>query len=251
MMEVVILFSVLISTNMVAVNSVGQMDVFSTNTMLSWLNKTGVHRSEYLVNGVDFGVSTTNCMGVHVSIVVRQSAHFPAKKELEQMKALHKKIMTNKDPKKFSELDHWRIPHLDLADNLVQRGKDEILQFGERIGQNFNYFFNKFYNSSNLVKFVSSSDHKAVRTSKFFHHGLADHVSKIPTFKNEINDSMIKFSEKCFNHERQMQDEGVFLKEYFDFLKRAEFRNIMDSLKRKLGLQINLTEGMYIEITII
>lgn len=246
-MEAVIVFSVFISTSMVAVNSVGQKDVFSTNTMLLWLNKTGVHRSDYLVNGVDFGVSTTNCMGIHVSMVVRQAAHFPARKELEQMKTLHKKIITSKDPKKFSELDHWRIPHLDLADTLVQRGKDEVLQFGEKIGQNFNHFFNKFYNSSNIVKILSSSDQKAVSTSKYFYHGLADHVSKIPAFKNEINDSMMKFSEKCFNHDRQLQEE-VFLKEYFDFLKRPEFRNITESLKRKLSLQIKLTEGMYIEI---
>lgn len=239
-MELVFIMFVLVTTYMDGTESVGRQDVFSTNTMLMWLNTEGLHRSNYLDYNFGFAMSTTSCKGINLNMVVRNAAHFPAREIIQEAKALQEKIVAAKDPAMFAELNNWRIPSLESAGTLMLTGMEEIYELGRRIGQGVRHGLNKFLDISKSVKFVSSSDSVAIDSSKYFYRGFVSHIDRLPTsFEPELNDTTMRFPESCYNREKQLQNKSAFLK---DFLREPEFTNITESLQLRLGIQMNFTE---------
>ncbi|XP_053393573.1 multiple inositol polyphosphate phosphatase 1-like [Mercenaria mercenaria] len=225
------------------VESVSRWNVFSTNTLLQWIDTTSVHASDNMDRNVHFGISRTACTPIHLNMVVRDAAHFPSIQKMKDIKTLHEKIVQSKDSKTFPELEKWKLEYdISMADKLSSKGIEEITQLGSRIGKSFKDVLHDFAQNLRSVMVVSSSNRKAINSSKYFEQGLLSQLSKLSRFENKINDSTAAFSRNCYNHEKQQhEDISKHVSQFHNFSKSPAFVKIIDSVRRKLGMQLHLS----------
>ncbi|XP_060551945.1 multiple inositol polyphosphate phosphatase 1-like, partial [Ruditapes philippinarum] len=221
------------------IECVGRWDVFSTNTLLQWVNSSLRHESDRIDNNINFGVSTTVCKSIHLSMVVKNGAHYPSETQMHRIKTLHEKIVKLKDPKKFVDLDNWKLRYdMNMAGELSSRGIEEITELGNRFGKMFTPVLKQ--DPKNEVEILSSDDQKSINSSKYFELGLSNQLINMNIHNREVNNTELNIAKHCYNFEKQQQDDSNSLKQFHLFSKTPEFMTIVNSVRRKLGMSSNL-----------
>jgi hypothetical protein len=99
-----------------------------------------------------------------------------------------------------------------------------------------------FENNGQYIKYVSSSKSRTKNSNDVFHRGLLTNIPTLAEYSNEVNDALMRSFDECDNYEESMESDDN-IEELIEFSKSLIFANITASLKEKLGISFNPSEG--------
>lgn len=222
--------------------NVGKWDVFNIKTPYIWAHHD-VSSDLLAEEGRSVVVDNETCMAVHVNMVVRHGAKSPSTYKLRKITNLYERLLPFKDGPKYHEISNWANPFTkETASMLVPMGHREQRNLGDRTAKRFHHLFT--HHGQN-VKFVSSSKTRAIDSSRYFYEGIKKSFDSMKFHKNDINNRVLRFYDRCRRRKDFRKDLGTnpWYYEILEFEKRPEFVKIQDSLKTRLGLNFSLSAG--------
>ena len=221
-----------------------KLDVFSTRTIYKWSNGDVVNMPVPENAKFSFANEGQVCEAKHVYLVVRHGARNPSASTVGNILEMIEKVVKNKDPNvaNFTWLDLWSSRYNDgNMGRLVQEGIDEQIDLGIRFGRRFKSLFQ----AGTRVKFVSSYQTRATNSSKYFYQGIsAETKNNFGGFKNEIDNKLTRFFDKCHNYITHVTGNAIHMAEFTKYKDTPEFRGVAKSIEKRLGLKANLTASM-------
>ena len=217
---------------------VGKWNVFSTKTSYPWATKS---QEPALNSGTHTGVNNKLCKAIHVSMVVRHGARFPSGGATEEITDLHEHLLHYSDSPQFKNISTWVSPYTEeMSGELAPAGEKEQHGLGRRAALKFEALFN---NGAEYMWFVSSSKDRARDSSANFYNGMKSVLSNTWRYKNELNNSIMRFYDGCENYDKQVDDNDTHFREFIRFDDTPQFVAIRKALEKKLKVDSNLDPG--------
>lgn len=224
--------------------NVGKWDVFNIKTPYIWAHHDMPY-NQLVDEGRNVVVDNQTCTAVHLNMVVRHGAKSPSTYKLRKITDLYEKLLPFKDGPKYHEISNWVNPFTkESASMLVPMGQREQRNLGDRTGKRFHNLFTHYGQN---VKFVSSSKTRAIDSSRFFYDGIRKSFDQMKFHKNDINNRVMRFYDRCRRRRDYWKDlnSNPWYYEILEFEKRPEFVQIREAMTARLGLNFTLSAGEF------
>ena len=223
------------------------LDVFGSKTAYDWAVDT-----QNLVTADDQDMSATfegkTCKAIYVNAIIRHGVRYPSDGDMEDMTKLQERIIDNKASNVFNFIDTWNNTYpLEDEKQLVETGRKEMSDIGERFARRFATLFRNYHNTKK-IQYVSSSKDRAIESAEKFYEGFTKVLTGQLTSSQvnyTVNNSLVRFYDDCNYYEEVIEDSPVVFKQFHDFMKTSIFTNMKTQIEERLGFQnITLETGL-------
>ena len=213
------------------------LDVFGSKTAYDWAVDTG---NLVTVDNQDMTETFEgkSCEAIYVNGVIRHGSRYPGDDDMEDMTKLQEKIIENKAANSYDFISAWNNTYPpDKEKELVETGRKEMKDIGQRFARRFATLFRNYLNSSK-IQFVTSRKHRTIESAEKFVEGLTEFlIGQKVQVNSTVNDTLVRFYEDCDYLDEAVEDSPTVFKEFNDFMKTVTFTEMKANLETRLGFQ--------------
>ncbi|MGH0115490.1 UNVERIFIED_CONTAM: hypothetical protein FKN15_024820 [Acipenser sinensis] len=204
----------------------------------------------YLLNDILFVNKTSlqlqqECTPVHISAVIRHGTRYPTAKNVKMMKDIHK-IATKTKRRGLGLVDdisHWDMWYNDTMDGqLVKKGRDDHMNLAFRLATAYPSLFTEDSFRDCRMKFITSSKHRCVDSTRSFIEGLVMKYWKMQDWRKdvhcqlEVNDDLMRFFDKCERFVVDVEENKTALQQVDLFKTKPEVQGVVDKVASLLDV---------------
>ncbi|CAG5114525.1 unnamed protein product [Candidula unifasciata] len=210
---------------------------FSTKTPYAWTHPVPKPVEDELYYLKD--IKGKACSAVHASAVIRHGARYPGLDDVQEISAVHDKLVLAMEPNINPELYNWvnRFPSNNNK-ALSSLGESEQEALGRRIATKLSTLFSD-EDTSNF-RFLVSSQERTKQSAAAFYEGFSSTIyggeEAEDDFDSEVNDQLLRFFSLCAKYVFSVESNKTAFKEYFDFLSNERVVRIKEKIDKKLDI---------------
>ncbi|MGH0125083.1 UNVERIFIED_CONTAM: hypothetical protein FKN15_021511 [Acipenser sinensis] len=204
----------------------------------------------YLLNDILFVNKTSlqlqqECTPVHISAVIRHGTRYPTAKNVKMMKDIYK-IATKTKRRGLGLVDdisHWDMWYNDTMDGqLVKKGRDDHMNLAFRLATAYPSLFTEDSFRDCRMKFITSSKHRCVDSTRSFIEGLVMKYWKMQDWRKavhcqlEVNDDLMRFFDKCERFVVDVEENKTALQQVDLFKTKPEMQGVVDKVASLLDV---------------
>ncbi|KAG7325219.1 hypothetical protein KOW79_011535 [Hemibagrus wyckioides] len=182
-----------------------------------------------------------DCRSVHLVALIRHGTRFPTTKNIKKIHRLYDLVMTEasapdqwlRDIKK-----KWPMWYTeDMDGKLVEKGKDDLRHLAVRLSKSFPSLISEENLRRERMEFITSSKHRCVDSIQAFQEGLLKQWGAGDVgFRHYVNDSLMRFFDKCKRFVEGIENNKTALKEVKLFKASLE----MDEVCRRMASRLQI-----------
>ncbi|BFZ18121.1 hypothetical protein BsWGS_21160 [Bradybaena similaris] len=210
---------------------------FSTKTPYGWTHEPPDPVEDELYYLKD--VKGMACSAVHASAVLRHGARYPGLDDVQDISAVHDKLVAAMEPNIHPDLYSW-VNKFPSNNNkaLSSLGEQEQEALGRRLAKKLSTLFADEDSSS--FRFLVSSQERTKQSAAAFYEGFSSTISgpedSEDEFDSEVNDQLLRFFTLCAKYVFSVESNKTAFKEYYDFLSSDRLVKIKEKIERKLDI---------------
>ncbi|XP_067858652.1 multiple inositol polyphosphate phosphatase 1b [Heptranchias perlo] len=215
---------------------------YGTKSKYEGLSGSPLHPSVWL--------APANCTVLQVNALIRHGTRYPTRKNVPHMMEIHQLIRKQGDPGNslVRALAGWHMWYNERMDgNLHRQGVSDMVKLAKRLAARFPTLFAARSYKENRVKFLTSSKHRCVNSTKSFIQGLESslNLSEQAGGQWEVNDGLLRFFDHCQKFINLVENNQTAMHQVEIFKKGPEMERVMSNMAKKLGISPeNITTNM-------
>ncbi|XP_078079711.1 multiple inositol polyphosphate phosphatase 1b isoform X2 [Mustelus asterias] len=192
------------------------------------------------VPGTDW-LAPANCTVLQVNALIRHGTRYPTRKNVPRMVEIHQLIREQGNPgnRLVQALVSWHMWYNERMDgNLHPLGISEMAKLAKRLSARFPALFAVQSYREKKLKFLTSSKHRCVNSTKSFIRGLESHLNLQDQEGGqwEVNDRLLRFFDHCEKFQNLVENNDTALHQVEIFKNGPEMERIMSNMAKKLGI---------------
>ncbi|OON19550.1 histidine acid phosphatase [Opisthorchis viverrini] len=175
-----------------------------------------------------------SCKPIHINGIYRHGTRAPSLKDVQRVRDLRAKLLSSENVMLPSGFRDYPVPFANETDRgLLPRGLEELHSLGQRIRNRMPPWFE----STDGIKFYTSSSSRAILSARSFYHGLFNltpldaqntwdaelHLNALPE-TIQIADRFTRLFESCKRYATEIGKNKSALEEHFKFIDGAEMK---------------------------
>ncbi|XP_051883820.1 multiple inositol polyphosphate phosphatase 1b isoform X2 [Pristis pectinata] len=219
-----------------------------------WAEHYGT-KSRYRAAGEGSWLPPARCTQLHLNGLIRHGTRYPTRKNVPRMLEIHRLVRERADADRglVQALAGWRMWYHERMDgNLHHLGVSEMARLAERLADRFPHLLAPRSYQEKRVKFLTSSKHRCVNSTRSFIQGLESHLGlRDPAAGQwEVDDGLLRFFESCQKFVRLVENNGSALHQVEIFKQGPEMERVIHKMAQKLGvlpgaISINMVEATF------
>ncbi|MBN3276482.1 MINP1 phosphatase, partial [Polyodon spathula] len=218
----------------------------------------------HLLNDILFVNKTSlqlqqDCTPVHISAVIRHGTRYPTAKNVKKMKVIYKMATKTKPrgPGLVDDISNWGMWYNDTMDGqLVKKGRDDHSNLAFRLATAYPSLFTEDSFRDYRMKFITSSKHRCVDSTRSFIEGLVKKYWKMQDwrkdvlYQHEVNDELMRFFDKCERFVVHVEENKTALQQVDLFKTKPEMQGVLDKVASLLevaasDITVDLVEAAF------
>ncbi|XP_072335053.1 multiple inositol polyphosphate phosphatase 1b isoform X3 [Scyliorhinus torazame] len=205
------------------------------------------------VPGTDW-LAPANCTVLQVNALIRHGTRYPTRKNVPRMVEIHQLIREQGDvgSSLVQALAGWHMWYNERMDgNLHPLGISEMVKLAKRLSARFPALFAVQSYKEKRLKFLTSSKHRCVNSTKSFIQGLESYLN-LPDQEGgqwEVNDGLMRFFDHCEKFKNLVENNNTALHQVEIFKNGPEMERIMSNMAKKLGISPSAINANMVEAT--
>ncbi|XP_038629744.1 multiple inositol polyphosphate phosphatase 1b isoform X3 [Scyliorhinus canicula] len=205
------------------------------------------------VPGTDW-LAPANCTVLQVNALIRHGTRYPTRKNVPHMVEIHQLIREQGDlgSSLVQALAGWHMWYNERMDgNLHPLGISEMFKLAKRLSARFPALFAVQSYREKRLKFLTSSKHRCVNSTKSFIQGLESYLnlSDQEGGQWEVNDGLMRFFDHCEKFKNLVENNNTALHQVEIFKNGPEMERIMSNMAKKLGISSSAINTNMVEAT--
>ncbi|XP_041066297.1 multiple inositol polyphosphate phosphatase 1b [Carcharodon carcharias] len=205
------------------------------------------------VSGADW-LAPANCTVLQVNALIRHGTRYPTRKNVPRMVEIHQLIREQGDPGSslVQAIAGWHMWYNEGMDgNLHPLGISDMVKLAKRLAARFPALFNTRSYKEKRLKFLTSSKHRCVNSTKSFIQGLESYLNLRDQASGqwEVNDGLLRFFDHCEKFKNLVENNNTALQQVEIFKKGPEMERIMSNMAKKLGISPKAITTNMVEAT--
>ncbi|XP_053548880.1 multiple inositol polyphosphate phosphatase 1-like [Bombina bombina] len=190
------------------------------------------------------------CTPLQIVSVIRHGTRYPTSKQIKKMKKIHSLILQQSDSqsKLVKDLQKWDMWYDEWMDGqLVKKGEEDMKNLAYRLASVFPSLFTAEKFKTCSMKFITSSKHRCVDSTKSFVNGLVHTYFGIPkTPEGEledlpckevlVNDTLMRFFDHCEKFVVEVEDNDTAMHQVDKFKESPEMMKVVHKISARLGV---------------
>lgn len=199
----------------------------------------------FYVNESQVAAPSAQCQALHMVAVIRHGTRYPTKKNIQRMMRLHE-LLLNTAPNSSQWLTdiktNWKMWYTeDMDGKLVEKGRDDLRNLAVRLSKAFPTLVSEENLRAVRMRFITSSKHRCVESIEAFQEGLLHHWNLQGLgFKHYINDSLMRFFDKCQRFVEDVDQNKTALREVELFKSSME----MDGVQKRMASRLQIPQNL-------
>ncbi|XP_048407028.1 multiple inositol polyphosphate phosphatase 1b isoform X1 [Stegostoma tigrinum] len=187
-------------------------------------------------------LAPANCTALQLNALIRHGTRYPTKKNVPRMREIHQLIREQGDQGNNSlvqALVGWHMWYNERMDgNLHPLGTSEMARLAKQLAASFPTLFTARTYRGSRLKFVTSSKHRCVNSTRSFIQGLESHLNLRDQVGGqwEVNDRLLRFFDHCQKFINRVENNNTALHQVELFKRGPEMEGVMRNMGKKLGI---------------
>ncbi|XP_043568317.1 multiple inositol polyphosphate phosphatase 1b isoform X2 [Chiloscyllium plagiosum] len=199
-------------------------------------------------------LAPANCTALQLNALVRHGTRYPTRKNVPRMREVHQLIKEQGDPGNslVQALADWHMWYNERMDgNLHPLGTAEMVRLAKRLAAQFPTLFTARCYRESRLKFVTSSKHRCVNSTRSFIQGVESHLSLRDQAGGqwEVNDRLLRFFDHCQKFINRVENNNTALHQVELFKRGPEMERVMRNMGKKLGISPEALTTNMVEAT--
>ncbi|KAL2078357.1 hypothetical protein ACEWY4_026042 [Coilia grayii] len=185
-----------------------------------------------------------DCRAIHLTAIIRHGTRYPTTKNIKRMKRFYS-LIVNESKGTYAWLrdikNNWEMWYTeDMDGKLVEKGRDDHRHLAMRLATSFPTLISVDNFQGNRIKFITSSKHRCVDSVEAFQEGLQRrwHIQDT-RYSQEINDSLMRFFDKCKKFIENVDNNKTALLEVDLFKSSDEMKNVQRRIAERLQISLS------------
>uniref|UniRef100_A0A4W3JT58 Multiple inositol polyphosphate phosphatase 1 n=1 Tax=Callorhinchus milii TaxID=7868 RepID=A0A4W3JT58_CALMI len=192
------------------------------------------------------------CQALQLNALIRHGTRYPTRKNVPAMKRVHRLIRERADRGLglVRALADWHMWYDERMDgHLHPLGVTDMSGLAERLSRCFPEIFSPRRDWNRRLKFVSSSKHRCVNSTRAFIQALERLLEPggraQPGGRWEVDDTLLRFFDHCHRYIQSVDRNQTAMRQVQRFLQGPEMGAVIANMARKLGIgPENITTDM-------
>ncbi|XP_067908618.1 multiple inositol polyphosphate phosphatase 1b isoform X2 [Heterodontus francisci] len=221
-------------------------EYYGTKSQYERLSGVPQHDTDWL--------APANCTILQVNALIRHGTRYPTRKNVPRMVEIHQLIREQGDPGSslVQALAGWHMWYNERMDgNLHPLGISEMVKLAKRLAARFPALFTTQSYREKRFKFLTSSKHRCVNSTKSFIQGLESYLDLRDQAGGqwEVNDGLLRFFDHCQKFINLVENNDTALHQVEIFKKGPKMKRVMSNMAKKLGISPEAITAHMVEAT--